>query len=175
MLSCDSSYDSSSDSEAAEVEVEYDLEVEGSSNPSEHETSDDQPDAYANEPMADEEWLAQYEEERKTEEELGMGWSEIPSALLGLLLQPKTTHLSGIFKISDLPKRSKRGSKQESDQWPGMTSQISLYPDPFQWLCDLIVFWKSAIFPIFKTIIKNRGLNRIKKFLRHFSQFRTEI
>ena len=69
MLSCDSSYDSSLDSEAAEVEVEYDLEVEGSSNPSEHETSDDQPDAYANEPIADEEWLAQYEEERKTEEE----------------------------------------------------------------------------------------------------------
>ena len=38
-----------SDSEAAEVEVEYDLEVEGSSNLSEHETSDDEPDAYANE------------------------------------------------------------------------------------------------------------------------------
>jgi len=36
MSSSDSSYDSSSDSEAAEVEVEYDLEVEGSSNPSEH-------------------------------------------------------------------------------------------------------------------------------------------
>ena len=70
MSSSDSSYDSSSDSEAAEVEVEYDLEVEGSSNPSEHETLDDEPDAYANEPMADEEWLAQYEEERKTEEEL---------------------------------------------------------------------------------------------------------
>ena len=46
---------------AAETEVKYDLEVEGSSNSSEHETSDDEPgDAYANEPMADEEWLAQY-------------------------------------------------------------------------------------------------------------------
>ena len=36
MLSSDASYVSSSDSEAAETEVEYDLEVEGSSNPSEH-------------------------------------------------------------------------------------------------------------------------------------------
>ena len=71
MSSSDASYVSSSDSEDAETEVEYDLEVEGFSNPSEHETSDDEPgDAYANEPIADEEWLAQYEEERKTEEEL---------------------------------------------------------------------------------------------------------
>ena len=67
MSSSDGSYVSSSDSEAAETEVEYDLEVEGSSNPSEHETSDDERgDAYANEPMADEEWLAQYDEERKS-------------------------------------------------------------------------------------------------------------
>ena len=65
MSSSDASYVSSSDLEAAETEVE------GSSNLSEHETSDDEPgDAYANEPMADEEWLAQYEEERKTEKEL---------------------------------------------------------------------------------------------------------
>lgn len=65
MSSSDASYVSSSDSEAAETQVE------GSSNLSEHETSGDEPgDAYANEPMADEEWLAQYEEERKTEEEL---------------------------------------------------------------------------------------------------------
>ena len=71
MSSSDASYVSSSDSEDAETEVEYDLEVEGLSNPSEHETSDDEPgDAYANEPIADEEWLAQYEEERKTEEEI---------------------------------------------------------------------------------------------------------
>jgi len=94
MSSSDSSYDSSSDSEAAEVEVEYDLEVEGSSNPSEHETSDDEPDAYANEPMADEEWLAQYEEERKTEEELEKklqnrlsGSEEIKEWLVGIVLR----------------------------------------------------------------------------------------
>ena len=50
MSSSDASYNSSTDSEAAETEVEYDLEVEGSSNSSEHETSDDEPgDAYANE------------------------------------------------------------------------------------------------------------------------------
>ena len=62
MSSSDGSYISSSDSEAAETEVE------DSSNPSEHETSDDEPgDAYANEPMADEEWLAQYDEQRKTD------------------------------------------------------------------------------------------------------------
>ena len=48
MSSSDASYVSSSDSEAAETEVEYDLEVEGSSNPSEHETSDGEPgNAYA--------------------------------------------------------------------------------------------------------------------------------
>ena len=56
MSSSDACYVSSSDSEAAETEVEYDLEVEGSSNSIEHGTSDDEPrDAYANEPMADEE------------------------------------------------------------------------------------------------------------------------
>ena len=47
MSSNDASYVSTSDSEAAETEVECDLEVEGSSNRSEHETSDDEPrDAY---------------------------------------------------------------------------------------------------------------------------------
>ena len=71
MLSSDASYVSSSHSEVAQTEVEYDLEVEVSSNSSEHETSDDEPrDAYANEPMADVEWLAQYEGERTTEEKL---------------------------------------------------------------------------------------------------------
>ena len=60
---------------------------------SEHETSDDEPDAYANEPMADEEWLAQYEEERKTEEELEKklenrlcGAEEIKEWLVGIVL-----------------------------------------------------------------------------------------
>ena len=48
MSSSDPTYVSSSDTEAAETEVEYDLEVEGSLNPSEHETSDDEPgNAYA--------------------------------------------------------------------------------------------------------------------------------
>ena len=51
----DVSYVSSSDSETAETQVENNLEVKGSSNSSEHKTSDDEPgDAYANESMADE-------------------------------------------------------------------------------------------------------------------------
>ena len=62
----------------------------------------------------------------------GIGWSDISSVLLGWLLQPQITHLSGIFPLFDLRKRNKRGSLQESDQWPGMTSQITLYPDPLQ-------------------------------------------
>ena len=95
-----------------------DLEVEDLSNPSEHETSDDEPgDAYA------------YGSSAPSK---GIGWRDIPSVLLGRLLQPKITHLSGIFPLFDLQKRNERGSLQESDQWPGMTSQIMLYPDPFQ-------------------------------------------
>ena len=118
MSSSDASYVSSSDSEAAETEVEYDLEVEGSPNPSEHETLDDEPgDAYACGSSAPSK---------------GIGWSDVPSALLGRLLQPKITHLSGIFPLFDLQKRNERGSLQESDQWPRMTSQITLFPDPFQ-------------------------------------------
>ena len=65
MSSSDASYVSSSDSEAAETEVEYNLEVEGSSDPSEHETSDDEPgDAYA------------YGSSAPSK---GIGWSDIPS------------------------------------------------------------------------------------------------
>ena len=63
MSSSDASFDSSSDSETAETEVEYDLEVEIMSNTSEQkDTSDDNEpeDVYANEPLADENWLAQY-------------------------------------------------------------------------------------------------------------------
>ena len=85
MSSSDASYFSSSDSEAAETEVEYDLEVEGSSNPSERETSDDEPgDAYA------------YGSSAPSK---GIGWSDIPSLLLGRLLQPKITHLSGFLTL----------------------------------------------------------------------------
>ena len=120
MSSSDASYVSSSGTEAAETEVEYDLslEVEGSSDPSEHETSDDEPgDAYACGSSAPSK---------------GIGWSDILSVLLSRLLQPKITHLSGVFQLFDLQKRNERGFLQESDQWPGMTSQITLFPDPFQ-------------------------------------------
>ena len=117
MPSTDASDVSSSDSEAAEREVEYDLAVEGSSDPSEHETSDYEPgDAYA------------YGSSAPSK---GVGWSDIPSVLLSRLLQPKISHLSGVFPLFDLQKRTERGSLQESDKWPGVTSQITLFPDPF--------------------------------------------
>ena len=118
MPSSDASYVSSSDSEPAETEVECDLEVEGSSDPSEHETSDDEPgDAYA------------YGSSAPSK---GIGWSDIPSVLLSRLLQPKITQLSGISPSFDLQKRNESGSLKESDQWPGMTTQITLLPDPSQ-------------------------------------------
>ena len=46
--------------------------VEVSSNASEEDTSDDDgpEDAYANEPLADENWWAQYEAERQKEQDL---------------------------------------------------------------------------------------------------------
>ena len=68
MSSSDASFDSSSDSETAETEIEYDLEVEVMSNASKQkDTSDgDEPeDVLVNEPLADYNWLAQYEAERE--------------------------------------------------------------------------------------------------------------
>ena len=67
MSSSDASFDSSSDLETTEKEVEYDLEVEVMSNTSEQKdtSGDDELDVYANEPLADNNWLARYEAERK--------------------------------------------------------------------------------------------------------------
>ena len=68
MSSSDASFDSSSDSETAETEVENDLEIKVMSSASEqkHTSDDDEPEeVYADEPLADENWLAQYEAERK--------------------------------------------------------------------------------------------------------------
>ena len=122
MSSSDASYFSSSDSEAAETEIE------GSPNLGEHETSDDEPgDAHAYGSLAPSK---------------GIGWRDIPSVLLGRLLQPKITHLLGIFPLFNLQKRNECGSLQESDQWPGVTTQITLHPDPGS--------VKYAIFQIFK-------------------------
>ena len=72
----------------------------------------------------------------------GIGWSKIPFVLLGLLLQPKTTHLSGIFQIFDL--------QSEANTVPNKKAI-----DGLEWRHKLrftqtLVFWKSAIFPIFK-------------------------
>ena len=68
MSSRDASFDSSSDSETAETEVEYDLEVEVMSNVCEQKdtSDDDEPEeVYTNEPLADYNWLAQHEAERR--------------------------------------------------------------------------------------------------------------
>ena len=74
MSSEDLIFTSSSDSEDSEVSFisDYVMEVEGSPNSSDQdgEDSDKELEAYADEPLADEEWLEIYEEERKTNEEL---------------------------------------------------------------------------------------------------------
>ena len=70
MASNDFSPASSSDSEVSEIE-DYELEVEDSPNLSDQATDvEETQEAYADEPLADAEWLALYEQERRTEEEL---------------------------------------------------------------------------------------------------------
>ena len=104
MSSSDASFDSSSDSKTAETEVGYDLEVEVMSNVSEQkDTSNyDKPeDVYANEPLADKNWLAQYEAERKKNKNAKRNHAlDVPFSSFGLLLHPKTTHLSGFSFLS---------------------------------------------------------------------------
>ena len=68
MASNEFSLNSSSDSEVSEIE-DYELEVEGSPNSGDHADEETQ-EAYAYEPLADAEWLALYEKERRKEEEL---------------------------------------------------------------------------------------------------------
>ena len=67
MASNDLSPTSSSDSEVSEME-DYDVEVEGSSFRASDEGGTQEP--YANDPLADEEWLELYERDRKEEEAL---------------------------------------------------------------------------------------------------------
>ena len=70
MASNDFSQASSSDSEVSEIE-DFELEVEDSPNLSDQATDvEERQEAYADEPLADAEWLASYEQERRTEEEL---------------------------------------------------------------------------------------------------------
>ena len=77
MASSDVAPDLSSDSENSEAsetesETEYNLEVEGSQNSSDQEDPDklEPGEAYSDEPLADEEWLALYEKEMKIEQQL---------------------------------------------------------------------------------------------------------
>ena len=73
MASNEFSLNSSSDSEVSEIE-DYEIEVEGSPNSGDHADEDyadeETQEAYAYEPLADAEWLALYEQERRKEEEL---------------------------------------------------------------------------------------------------------
>ena len=60
MSSSDDSFDSSSDSETAQTEVM------SNANEQKHTLDDDEPeDIFVNEPLADYNWLAQYEAERE--------------------------------------------------------------------------------------------------------------
>ena len=72
MASSDESVDYSSDSEAIETEIEYDLEVEGSPHSSDRDDpyQSETKEVYADEPLADEDWRAHYEEEMKMERNL---------------------------------------------------------------------------------------------------------
>ncbi|XP_044167855.1 uncharacterized protein LOC114951454 [Acropora millepora] len=68
MASNEFSVDSSSDSEVSEIE-DYEIEVEGLPNASDHADEETQ-EVYSYEPLADAEWLALYEQDRRKEEEL---------------------------------------------------------------------------------------------------------
>ena len=75
MASSNDIYDTSSDSEDSEIDYvpDYETEVECCSSQGQNSSSGDDGDleAYADEPLADEEWLAKYEAEKKEEEKLG--------------------------------------------------------------------------------------------------------
>ena len=178
---------SSSYSEAAETNVEYNLEVEFSSNAREQEdTSDDDKPEDANEPLSDENWLAEYETERQrrscfcsdqyscprrglTESIFiqpgvsntppNISWVSNKHALISgsrrtslffcdrvishvkrkwmkgyalFLVWPAVASKNKAFIRHFLScNRNKDCPKQERDQWPGMTSQITLYSDYF--------------------------------------------
>ena len=58
------------------------------------------------------------------------------SYLVGYYNQKQRIYLafSRFLTVKSLQERNERSSYQlqESDQWPGMTSRITLYTDPFQ-------------------------------------------
>ena len=73
MVSSYISLDSSSDSEHTEgsaSDIDYDMEVEGSSHSSDQEDEDEPEEAYADEPLADDEWLTLYAKEMEMERKL---------------------------------------------------------------------------------------------------------
>ena len=75
MASNDFSPTTSSDSEVSEME-DYDLEVEGLPNSSSMASDEEgMQEAYADDPLADEEWLEMFERDRKEEEALRICFS----------------------------------------------------------------------------------------------------
>ena len=76
------------------------------------------------------------------------------SYLVGYYDQKQRIYLafSRFLTVESLQERNERSSYQESDQWPGMTSRITLYPDPFQGLFCSVVFLKCANFQILKKL-----------------------
>ena len=73
MASNDEIYDTSSDSEDSEIEYVPDYEIEDECSSSQGLNSEDEDgdlEAYADEPLAGEEWLEKYEAEKKEEEKL---------------------------------------------------------------------------------------------------------
>ena len=84
---------------------------------------------YTNELLAGENWLAQYEAERKKKE---LEEKLCPGCAL-FLIWPVVASENIAFIWDFLSfYRSKDCPKLESDQWPGMTSQTALYPDYFK-------------------------------------------
>ena len=132
MSSSDDSFGSSSDSETAQMEIEYDLEVKVMSNANEQKDTldDDEPeDVFVNEPLADYNWLAQYEAERekrtRTRRET-MPWiCHFPCLACCCMNNAFIWDFLSFYGSKDCP-------KPVSDQWPGMTSQTALYPDYFK-------------------------------------------
>ena len=110
MSSSDASFDSSSDFNTAETEVEYDLEVEVMSNASEQkDTSDyDEPkDLYANEPLADYNWLAQWGRKKEKNKNSKRNYAlDMPFSLFGLLLHLGFPFFLRKQRLSQTRKRS---------------------------------------------------------------------
>ena len=88
---------SSSDSEVSEMD-DYDLKVEGSPNLSAMASDEDgMQEAYADDPLADEEWLELYERKRKEEEALEKEICPEMQEVAKMAILAKYCHLIGLL------------------------------------------------------------------------------